>query len=229
MVRIPQRELDGGGALKFFRGRDVRHGAPKWRSKGHFFSPIRFKDLKIFNILRAYKLKFEQNLGCRTENSFNFWQISLSGVKLYHYFCKKKGSKELNHSATGDLKSGGRGLKRGILIAGHTHTTFSGAPPPGQTFKWIIPLDTSIWNMYTLHGRFIQHVVQRECDFHIELLIILCFSFCNQFLWFFCFLYHRKFATLIYTTCSTAGVDPGYVKRGAEIQKGGRVADITRK
>ena len=47
-----------------------------------------------------------------TEKPSKFWQISLAGVKVY-YFCSKLGSKKLNHAATGDLKSGGRGVKRG--------------------------------------------------------------------------------------------------------------------
>ena len=68
--------------------------------------------MKIFNILRAYELIFGPNLGCRTENPLNFQQISLTGVKIC-YFLLKFGSKELNHAATGDLKSGGRGLKKG--------------------------------------------------------------------------------------------------------------------
>ena len=56
-------------ALNFGLGRYVRRGAPKW---GSYFVKIRSKELKIFNILRAYELKFEQNLGCRAENSVNF-------------------------------------------------------------------------------------------------------------------------------------------------------------
>ena len=37
-----------------------------------FFAIVRSKELKIFDILRAYKLKFKPNLGCRAENSSNF-------------------------------------------------------------------------------------------------------------------------------------------------------------
>ena len=78
------------------------------------FTKVRSKELKIFNILRAYELKFEPNLGCRAENSSIFWQIFLImfiGVKIW-YFCSKWGSKEVNHAATTDLKNGGRGVKR---------------------------------------------------------------------------------------------------------------------
>ena len=69
------------GALNFIFGRYVRRKAPKWGSEElifffFFFCESKvynmYKDLKLFNILRAYELKFEPNLGCRAENSSNF-------------------------------------------------------------------------------------------------------------------------------------------------------------
>ena len=49
------------------------------------FVKVRSKELKIFNILRPYELIFESNLGCRAENSSNFWQTSLLGVKIWYF------------------------------------------------------------------------------------------------------------------------------------------------
>ena len=44
--------------------------------------------------------------------------------------CTPHGSKELlNHAATGDLKSSGRGMKSGVLASGHTHY-------PYHLLKW---------------------------------------------------------------------------------------------
>ena len=75
---------------------------------------VRSKELKMFNILRAYELKFEPNIGCRTKTSSKMLtKISLVGVKI-SYFSLKVGSKELNHAATGDLKSSGKGWKGGL-------------------------------------------------------------------------------------------------------------------
>ena len=37
------------------------------------------------------------------------------------------------------------------------------------SFRWISPLGTSTWNVYTLCGRVYQNVAQRVCDFQIEL------------------------------------------------------------
>ena len=105
----------GGGALNFVFGRDVRRGALKWGSKELiFFFKVRSKELKIFNIyMRAYELKFGPNLGCRTENSWNF---SHRSQNLLFLLKAKWGSKELNYAATGDLKNGGSGLKRGSWV-----------------------------------------------------------------------------------------------------------------
>ena len=75
------------------------------------YAKVRSTELKIFNILRAYELKFEPNLGHRAKSSFNFWKISAVGVK-FSYFSLKVGSKELNDAASRDLKSSGRGKKR---------------------------------------------------------------------------------------------------------------------
>ena len=70
---LARRPWAGEGALNFCFGRDVRGRALKWRSKELiFFVKVKSNELKIFNILRAYKLKFGPNLGCRTENSINF-------------------------------------------------------------------------------------------------------------------------------------------------------------
>ena len=39
-----------------------------------------------------------------------------------------------------------------------------------------------------------------------------------------------KYLYVLYVTSQSTGADPGYVKRGGgKIQKGGRMADITRK
>ena len=77
----------GRGGLNFIFGRYVQREAPKW-SKELIFCKSKAKEVKIFNILRGYKLKFEPNLGCRAENSSDFWQISLLRVKIW-YFCSK--------------------------------------------------------------------------------------------------------------------------------------------
>ena len=116
----------GGTQLYFWY---VWHEAPKWGLKNWFFAKVRSEELKFFNILKAYELKFEPNLDCRVETSSNFWQISLVGAKI-SYFCSKWGSKELNHAATGDLKNSRRGLlEKRVLTIGHTHTTFSDECP----------------------------------------------------------------------------------------------------
>ena len=54
------------------------------------------------------------------------------------------GSKELNHSATGDLQNDGRNVKRGVLTAGHTNTTFSGECPPPDKAKTALVSDVII-------------------------------------------------------------------------------------
>ena len=41
----------------------------------------------------------------------------------------------------------------------------------GEEFpEWISPLGTSRWNSYTLCGRFKRNIVQRVCDFQMNLL-----------------------------------------------------------
>ena len=101
--------------------------------KNWFFTKVSSKELKIFNSLRAYKLKFEPDLGCRAENSSICWQISLVGIKIW-YFCSKWGSKKLNHAVTGDLKNGGRGVKSGFWPLNIPIPPFQvSAPPPGLT------------------------------------------------------------------------------------------------
>ena len=58
-------------------------------------------------VLRIRKFStFEPNLGCRAENSSNFKSAKIS------YFSLKVGSGEMNHAAIGDLKNGGRCIKR---------------------------------------------------------------------------------------------------------------------
>ena len=59
----------GGGHSTFawvgMSGRERRNGGLKnW----FFFAKVRSNELKIFNILRTYELKFGPDLGCRTEN-----------------------------------------------------------------------------------------------------------------------------------------------------------------
>ena len=80
--------------------------------KNWFFAKVRSKELTIFNILRAYELKFGPNLGCRTENSLNFWQISLTRVKIY-YFCSKWGLKNWIMLQLGSKEKWSKGVKRG--------------------------------------------------------------------------------------------------------------------
>ena len=69
---------NGSGALNFclvgMSGAERRNGSLKNWS---VFAKVRSKELSIFNILRAYGLKFMKfgpNLGCRTENSLNCWR-----------------------------------------------------------------------------------------------------------------------------------------------------------
>ena len=116
------------GGTQLFFGRDVQPERRNGGLKNYFFSffcsKVRSKELKTFNILRAYELKF------RLQNwkFLNVWQISLAGVKIY-YFCSKWRSKELNLAATGDLKNGERGVKRGLDRQTHPYHLFRLVPP----------------------------------------------------------------------------------------------------
>ena len=100
-----------------------------------FFAKVRSKELKIFNILRAYKLKFGPNLGCRTKNVFIFWANFSCRSQNLSFLLKSGGSKELNHAATGDLKSGGRGVKSGSCLL--DIPVPPGECPPGHL--WMVP------------------------------------------------------------------------------------------
>ena len=152
--------------LLFPRGRGLETSgeALKWGSKKLIFwrkQGDRSKELKSFYILRAYELKFGPNLGCRNAHSSNFCQISPGGVKIC-YFCSKWGSKELNHTATGDLKNDKRGIKRGsCLTAGHTRTTFSGecASPTPRAFI---------------------HILYWKCFFFFVFCFVFLFNQCNS-------------------------------------------------
>ena len=70
--------------LNFGLGRDDRCGVLKWVFKELiFFAKVRAsKRTESFNILRAYELKFEPNLGCRPENFSNFGQNSIPEVEF---------------------------------------------------------------------------------------------------------------------------------------------------
>ena len=124
MKRVP---FPGGHSTLFLvgmSGAKCQNG--KCGSKELIFCEVRSKELKIFNIWKVYELIFEPNLGCRAESSSNFWHISLIGVKI------KWESKELNHAATGDLKNGGRGVKRGSWLLDILMPPFQvSAPFPG--------------------------------------------------------------------------------------------------
>ena len=67
----------GGGKhlTSFFVGmsgaKRQNEGLKNWLFFLFFFAKVRSKELKIFNILRAYALKFEPNLDCRAENVSN--------------------------------------------------------------------------------------------------------------------------------------------------------------
>ena len=104
-----------GGGTQLWFGYVCPVLLPKWGSNEptFFLVKVRSMELQNFHVLRTYELKFEPNFGCRADNNSKFWKNSLVGVKIY-YFCSKCGcSKELNHAATGDLKNGRRGMKRG--------------------------------------------------------------------------------------------------------------------
>ena len=99
----------------------------------NWFSGERSKELKIFNIMGAYELKFGPNLGCRTESSFNFWLISL-GVKMYYFLLKvwvKRTESCCNWGTK--LGNGERGVKRG-----------SWPSDIFPIFKWV-PRAMSMW------------------------------------------------------------------------------------
>ena len=53
------------------------------------------------------------------------------------------GSKELNHAAAGNLKNGGRGVKKRVLTTEHTRTTFSGECP----HPWI-EIHYKLWKVW---------------------------------------------------------------------------------
>ena len=97
--------------------------------KNYFFCESKVKELKFFNILRAYELKLWPNLGCRTENSL-FWGANFSCRSQNLSFLHKVGSKELNHVATGDLKSSTEAWKGGLDSWTYLYTSFSGECPP---------------------------------------------------------------------------------------------------
>ena len=57
---VTNQRTSPGGALNFILGRHIWCKAAKWGSKELIFYE-RSKELTIFNILRAYELKFEPN------------------------------------------------------------------------------------------------------------------------------------------------------------------------
>ena len=69
--------MGGERALNLGLGRDVQRRVPQRGSKELLFAKVRSKELKIFNILWAYELKFWLNLGWTTETSSKFLQNSL--------------------------------------------------------------------------------------------------------------------------------------------------------
>ena len=100
-----------------------------------FLAKVRSKEVKGFNILRAYELKFGPNLGCTTENPFEILGKLLLQESKFIIMCPKFGSKELNHAVT-RFRLGSWGSKerrerreKGVLTAGHTRITFSSECP----------------------------------------------------------------------------------------------------
>ena len=114
-----------GGALNFCSGGDVWCRPPNGGLKNWFSAKVRSKERNIFNILRAYELKFGPNLGCKTENPLNFWQFFLTGVKIY-YFCLKWRLKNWIMLQLGSKER----REKGVLTARQTRTTFPGECPP---------------------------------------------------------------------------------------------------
>ena len=134
--------IQGGGQSTIFWW--VGMSDPKYRKgglKNWFLAKVGFKKLKFLNILGGLWTEIWAKYGLQSSKILGtFWQISHVWVKT----CSKWGSKELNHAATGDLKNGGRGVKRGVLTARYTCATFWGKCPTPETETFSVQDQTSL-------------------------------------------------------------------------------------